>query len=97
MWLILIPFWLFCAFAAAGIAKGKRRSVDGWFIAGLLFGPFAWIVAALPPLPAKASTADLIARHRRQQAQQAAKDRALVVPGRKASAPAAPGPKRFTE
>ncbi len=32
------------------IAYGKGRNSLGWFIAGLLIGPFALVVAALPPV-----------------------------------------------
>ncbi len=32
------------------IAYSKGRNSLGWFIAGLLIGPFALVVAALPPV-----------------------------------------------
>jgi len=48
--MIGLIFWIFCAVIAAVIAIQKGRSGAGWLCAGLLVGPFAWIVAALPPL-----------------------------------------------
>ncbi|MFZ0051466.1 MAG: hypothetical protein WAK96_06795 [Desulfobaccales bacterium] len=42
--------WAFFAFIAAAIAGSKGRSRPGWFILGLLFGPFSWAVALLPSL-----------------------------------------------
>ncbi len=44
----IIITWLFCAIVSASIAANKGRSGFGWFCLGLLFGPFAFIVAALP-------------------------------------------------
>ena len=35
---------------ASIIANSKGRNSLGWFIAGLLIGPFALVVAALPPV-----------------------------------------------
>ena len=35
---------------ASIIAFGKGRNSLGWFLAGLLIGPFALVVAALPPV-----------------------------------------------
>jgi len=40
--------WLLFGFAAMLIANSKSRSGCGWFILGLLLGPFALVVAALP-------------------------------------------------
>ncbi len=39
------------AIAASVIAYSKGRNSLGWFLAGLLIGPFALIVAALGPVP----------------------------------------------
>ena len=36
---------------SAIVASSKGRNSLGWFIAGLLIGPFSLIVAALPPVP----------------------------------------------
>ena len=35
---------------AAIIARTKGRNSLGWFVAGLIIGPFALIVAVLPPI-----------------------------------------------
>jgi hypothetical protein len=43
-----VVFWLFCAVVSASIAVGRGRSGFGWFLLGLLFGPFALAVALLP-------------------------------------------------
>ena len=45
-------FWfIFVPCVAATLARAKGRLAVGWAFLGLLFGPFAWIVTALPPLP----------------------------------------------
>jgi hypothetical protein len=44
-WLVAFIFGA----TAAAIARGKGRSGLGWFLGGLLIGPFALVVAALPP------------------------------------------------
>ncbi|MCP4678545.1 MAG: hypothetical protein GY854_24150 [Deltaproteobacteria bacterium] len=36
---------------AAIVAFNKGRNSLGWFLGGLLIGPFALIVAVLPPVP----------------------------------------------
>ncbi len=36
---------------SAIVARTKGRGMIGWFLAGLLLGPFALIVAVLPPVP----------------------------------------------
>ncbi len=36
---------------SAIVARTRGRSIIGWFLAGLLLGPFALIVAVLPPRP----------------------------------------------
>jgi hypothetical protein len=38
------------AVTAALLAHSKGRSSVGWFLCGLVIGPFAFIVAALPPV-----------------------------------------------
>lgn len=44
-----LPFiLLFCAIASMVIATDKGRSGIMWFFLGMLFGPLAFIVAALP-------------------------------------------------
>jgi len=43
-WLII---WVLCGIAAAMVASSKGRSVGGWFILGLLFGPFGLIFALI--------------------------------------------------
>jgi hypothetical protein len=49
----MLILWGFFAIIAAVLASKKNRSGFGWFLLGVLFGPFAWIVAAFPPLPPK--------------------------------------------
>lgn len=46
---LLLILWLFCGFAAAGIASGKGSDGCGWFFIGLLFGPLGLILAAVIP------------------------------------------------
>ena len=43
-----ILIWIFCGIVCSMIAKGKGRSGCAWFALGILFGPFAFVVAALP-------------------------------------------------
>lgn len=38
--------WLGCGFLAALVASSKRRSVAGWFLLGVLFGPLGLIASA---------------------------------------------------
>ena len=47
---LIIVSVVFAAVTAI-IAYGKGRSAIGWFIAGLLVGPFALVVALLPAVP----------------------------------------------
>ena len=49
--LSLIIVSIVFAVVTSVIAHGKGRSVFGWFIAGLLVGPFALVVALLPAVP----------------------------------------------
>ena len=44
-WLFL---WLICGIASAVIASNKGRSGLGWFLLGMLMGPFGLMVALLP-------------------------------------------------
>lgn len=44
--LLLITIWLVCGIFAAVVAGSKNRGGCGWFIAGVLFGPFALIAIA---------------------------------------------------
>ena len=46
IWLVTLVF----GFIASIIATGKGRHSFGWFMAGVFLGPFALIVAFLPPL-----------------------------------------------
>ena len=44
--------WLVFPFAAASLAKGKKRNIYLWALLGLLIGPFAiLIVALIKPAP----------------------------------------------
>jgi hypothetical protein len=111
MGFLIVIFWIFCACAAAGIANGKHRSVPGWFFLGLLFGPFAWIVAAMDPLDPKPTTDQIIAAYEAEQRSTAGRrlviDQAAPAPGDRPislppgavrqprHAPQPPGPKRF--
>ena len=49
--------WCLFSISAAVIASHKGRSSAGWFILGLLIGPFALIVALLPSAEAQAQQA----------------------------------------
>ena len=39
--------WLVFPFAAASLARGKKRNVYLWGLLGLLLGPFAILIVAL--------------------------------------------------
>ena len=43
---------------AAALAWTKARSLVAWFLAGVLIGPFALVVLALPPISRQASLAE---------------------------------------
>lgn len=44
--------WLVFPFAAASLARGKKKNVVLWAVLGLLLGPFAiLIVALIKPAP----------------------------------------------
>lgn len=49
MLMVLVVAFVFAAVASI-IAHGKGRNSLGWFIAGLLIGPFALVVAFLRPV-----------------------------------------------
>jgi len=46
VWIITLVFGII----ASLIAHGKGRNSLGWFLAGMMVGPFALIVAFLPPI-----------------------------------------------
>ncbi len=46
LWLVTLVFGV----VASLIAHGKGRNSLGWFLAGLFIGPFALVVALLPPV-----------------------------------------------
>jgi len=43
-----LGIWLLFGLAAGAVASSKGRSGCGWFILGVLLGPFGLIVALLP-------------------------------------------------
>jgi len=50
MEVFFIAIWLFCGIIAGVIANRKGRSGCGWFLLGILLGPFAFAVALLPDI-----------------------------------------------
>jgi len=46
----LLLFWILFGVLCAAIAFNKGRSVGGWFLLGILFGPFALVVGLLPKI-----------------------------------------------
>ncbi len=46
LWLVTLVFGV----VASLIAHGKGRNSLGWFLAGMFIGPFALVVALLPPV-----------------------------------------------
>jgi hypothetical protein len=46
--LAAVVLWVFFGVVSAGIATARGRSGVGWFLLGILFGPFALAVALLP-------------------------------------------------
>jgi hypothetical protein len=44
-----ITLLILCGIIASIVAKHKNRNMVGWFLAGLLFGPFGLVVAILFP------------------------------------------------
>lgn len=45
----IVLIWLFFAFVCAICAGYKGRTGGGWFVLGLLFGPFALLIIILLP------------------------------------------------
>jgi len=45
--------WFLFGLVAAVIANSKGRSGCGWFLLGVLIGPFSLVIAFLPAIPAK--------------------------------------------
>lgn len=45
-----IILWVLFGAISAAIASSKNRSGCGWFLLGVLIGPFGLLVAAFPPL-----------------------------------------------
>jgi hypothetical protein len=45
-WLVTFVFGI----VASSIAYGKGRNSLGWFVSGMFLGPFALVVALLPPV-----------------------------------------------
>jgi hypothetical protein len=48
MILVVVVFWVFFGVVSASIASARGRSGFGWFLLGILFGPFGLVVAFLP-------------------------------------------------
>jgi len=48
MMLAAVVFWAFFGVVSATIASSRGRSGLGWFLLGVLFGPFGLVVALLP-------------------------------------------------
>ena len=51
-----IFIWLLFAIFSAVIASSKNKSTVGWFLIGLLFGPFGLVVGLLPSGSKKATS-----------------------------------------
>jgi len=49
----LVLIWCLFGLVAAIIANAKGRSGCGWFLLGILLGPFALVIAFLPPMAQK--------------------------------------------
>jgi hypothetical protein len=45
-----VIFWFLCAIFSAALASSKNRSAFGWFVLGLIVGPFGLLVAFFPKL-----------------------------------------------
>lgn len=43
----ILIFWICCGIAAAMVASSKGRDTGGWFVLGLLLGPFGLIFALI--------------------------------------------------
>jgi hypothetical protein len=46
----IVLLWLLFAIFSGALASSKNRTFIGWFLIGLLFGPFGLLVAAFPKL-----------------------------------------------
>jgi hypothetical protein len=57
----IVIFWFLCAIFSAALASSKNRSGFGWFLLGLLFGPFGLLVAFFPKVEAPALNASVVA------------------------------------
>jgi hypothetical protein len=51
--MVLVLIWCLFGFVAAIIANAKGRSGCGWFLLGILLGPFALVIALLPSMAQK--------------------------------------------
>ena len=49
----LVVLWFLFGIVAAVIASHKGRTGCGWFLLGVLFGPFSLVVALLPSMKEK--------------------------------------------
>lgn len=47
--LVAISFWLLCGIVCAVVASSKKRSGCGWFLIGVLLGPFGLILSLVVP------------------------------------------------
>ena len=48
-------FWLLCGIFSGALASSKNRSGFGWFLIGLIVGPFGLLVAFFPKLDKRPS------------------------------------------
>lgn len=46
----LLLLWILFGFFSSALAAHKNRSAVGWFLMGVIFGPFGLLVALFPPL-----------------------------------------------
>lgn len=53
---VVLLFWLLFGFFSAALAAHRNRSAFGWFLIGVLFGPFGLLVALFPPLEKRQPT-----------------------------------------
>lgn len=53
----LLTFWFVCGVVTGIVAASRGRHGFGWFLLGVLFGPFALILVALLPSQTPAATA----------------------------------------